>query len=378
MVLAFPIKQHSFPNTVKQTILLLLFPLVLAMQCKKSNKSPSSGTSAPIDLDVTVLASGLNHPWEILWGPDNFIWMTEREGKISRVNPANGTVELLLVIPDVIAQGEGGLLGMVLHPSFSVTPHVFVVYNFNSGSGYREKVVRYTYDGSTLVNPVTILSGINASTIHNGSRLLIIDNKLYISTGDAANANSAQNTSSLNGKLLRLNLDGTIPSDNPVPGNPYWTYGHRNAQGMVYANNKIYISEHGPSSDDEVNIIERGKNYGWPDVMGFCDNNSERDYCNSNKDPIQAWTPTIAPCGMDYYSGSQIPQWKNSLLLTTLKDARLYQLKLDASFTNVTSVNEYFANDYGRLRDICITPTGIVYISTSNGRNDKILAIKAK
>ena len=169
MVLAFPIKQHSFPNTVKQTILLLLFPLVLAMQCKKSNKSPSSGTSAPIDLDVTVLASGLNHPWEILWGPDNFIWMTEREGKISRVNPANGTVELLLVIPDVIAQGEGGLLGMVLHPSFSVTPHVFVVYNFNSGSGYREKVVRYTYDGSTLVNPVTILSAINASTIHNGT-----------------------------------------------------------------------------------------------------------------------------------------------------------------------------------------------------------------
>src|SRR5688572_1259418 len=243
MVLAFPIKQHSFPNTVKQTILLLLFPLVLAMQCKKSDKTPSSSTTTPIDLDVSVLASGLNHPWEILWGPDNFIWMTEREGKISRVNPSNGAVELLLVIPDVIAQGEGGLLGMVLHPSFTVTPHVFVVYNFNSGSGYREKVVRYTYDGSTLVNPVTILSGINASTIHNGSRLLIIDNKLYISTGDAANANSAQNTSSLNGKLLRLNLDGTVPSDNPVPGNPYWTYGHRNAQGMVYANNRIYVSE---------------------------------------------------------------------------------------------------------------------------------------
>lgn len=378
MILALPILQHSFLNTVRQLFLFLLFPLALAMQCKKTDKTSSSTSSTEADLDVTVLASGFNHPWEILWGPDNFIWMTEREGKISRVNPSNGAVIPILDIAEVAAQGEGGLLGMVLHPTFNTTPHVYVVYNYNSGSGYSEKVVRYTYDGTTLLNPVTILTGINASTIHNGSRLLIIDNKLYISTGDAANANSAQNKSSLNGKLLRLNLDGTIPVDNPVPGNPYWTYGHRNAQGMVYANKRIYVSEHGPASDDEINIIEKGKNYGWPDVMGLCESNSERDFCSSNTNPIQAWTPTIAPCGMDYYNNNAIAQWKNSLLLTTLKDARLYQLKLDASFSKITSVNEYFTNDYGRLRDICISPAGVVYISTSNGRNDKILAIKAR
>ena len=378
MVLALPIKQLSFLNIVKPILLILVFPLVLAMQCKKTEKTSSSSTSPAVELDVSVLASGLTHPWEILWGPDNFIWMTERGGKVSRVNPANGTVQPLLNIPDVVAQGEGGLLGMVLHPSFNITPHVFVVYNYNSSSGYGEKVVRYTYDGSTLVNPVMILSGISASTVHNGSRLLIVDNKLYISTGDAANPNLAQNTSSRNGKILRLNLDGTIPADNPVPGNPYWTYGHRNAQGMVYANNRIYISEHGPNNDDEINIIERGKNYGWPDVMGFCDNNSERDYCSSNTEPIKAWTPTIAPCGLDYYRGNTITQWKNSLLLTTLKDARLYQLKLDAGFTSITAVNEYFTNDYGRLRDLCISPAGVVYISTSNGSNDKIIMVKAK
>jgi len=379
MVFALPYSSLSNQHYMKRILPFLLLPLILALQCKKTDKTAATTTGSTVDLQVSVLASGLHHPWEILWGPDNFIWMTEREGRVSRVNPTNGSITPLITIPDVVAQGEGGLLGMVLHPDFSSTAQVFVVYNYTSSSGYREKVVRYSYDGTTLVNPITILSGINASTIHNGSRLLIIDHKLYISTGDAANSSNSQSTTSLNGKLLRVNLDGTIPGDNPLPGNPYWTYGHRNAQGMVFANNRIYISEHGPTSDDEINIIEKGKNYGWPMVEGPCNANDEQNHCTLNTDPIKAWTPTIAPCGMDYYNSNQIVQWKNSLLLTTLKNARLYQLKLDANFTGVSSVNEYFVNDYGRLRDLCISPAGTVYISTSNGgHNDKIIAVKAK
>ena len=119
-----------------------------------------------------------------------------------------------------------------------------------------------------------------------------------------------------------------------LPGNPYWSFGHRNPQGLVFANNILYSSEHGPDTDDEINIIEKGRNYGWPTVQGFCNECGEQSFCTANnvKEPIKAWTPTAAVSGMDYYNNNLIPQWKNSLLVVALKNARLYQLKLDNTF----------------------------------------------
>jgi glucose/arabinose dehydrogenase len=359
---------------------LLLFPLVAALHCKKSNHDNVQPGDAA-ELRDSVIASNLNFPWEILWGPDNQIWMTERGGRISRVNPATGTVTPLLTISEVVSNNEGGLLGMVLHPDFATTPQVFVVYDYNSGSNYREKVVRYTYNGTTLVNPAMLLDNISASSIHNGSRLVITpDLKLFITTGDASNQSFPQNTAAVNGKVLRINLDGSIPADNPVAGNPYWSFGHRNPQGLVYANNRLYSSEHGPNNDDEINIIEKGRNYGWPNVEGFCDNGSEQSFCSANnvRQPLKNWTPTAAVSGLDYYNSDLIPQWKNSLLVVALKNSRLYQMKLDDTFSTITQTNEYFTNDYGRMRDICISPGGKVYICTSNGGNDKIIEVTKK
>ncbi len=223
------------------------------------------------------------------------------------------------------------------------------------------------------------MDNIDASGIHNGCRLVIKDDKLYITTGDAANQPSAQNTSSLNGKVLRINLDGSIPSDNPIANNRVWSWGHRNAQGLVFAGNKLFSSEHGPANDDEINTIEKGRNYGWPTVEGKCNETSEQSFCTANniKEPIYTWTPTAAVCGMDFYNSDHLPQWKNSLLVTTLKNSRLYQLKLNAAQTEVTEAIEFFNNKYGRLRDICIAPDGKVYFSTSNGSNDKIVVVSA-
>lgn len=358
----------------KRSPVWLFLPVIAAIHCKKNDSDGSAGT---VPIKDSVIVSGLTHPWEILWGPDNFIWMTQRGGQVSRVNPTTGTVTPVFTITEVVSNGEGGLLGMVLHPNFNTTPHVFVVYNYNN-AGYREKVVRFTYNGTTLINPTPIIDNIAAASIHNGSRLVINGDKLFISTGDAANTTLPQNASSVNGKILRLNLDGSIPADNPVAGNPYWSLGHRNPQGLVFANNKLYSSEHGPSSDDEINIIEKGRNFGWPNVPGFCDGGAEQSFCSANNviEPIQAWTPTIATAGLDYYNHDEIPQWKNSLLLATLKDETLYQLKLDGSFSTVSSVSEYLHQDYGRLRDICISPVGRVYVCTSNGSNDKIIEIR--
>lgn len=349
---------------------------VLAACCEKKKGNDSNAT--PVGLKDTILVSNLAGPWEIVWGPDNNIWMTEIGGKISRVNPATGAVTTLFTITDVKAQGEGGLLGMALHPNFGNTPQVFVAYDYTSGSNYTEKVVRYTYNGTTLTSPQIIIDNIKASYNHDGCRLLITpDLKLFISTGDALDQSLPLNTSSINGKILRVNLDGSIPADNPIAGSPVWTFGHRNAQGLVFANNLLYSSEHGPDTDDEINIIEKGRNYGWPTVKGFCNTSAEQTYCTANnvREPLQIWTPTIAPSGMDYYNSDLIPQWKHSLLLATLKNSRLMQLKLNEARTGIDSVFEFYTSKYGRMRDVCISPQGKVYVCTSNGSNDKIIEI---
>jgi len=385
MVLAPLTSNKNLMALLKKASGILLVALAVAcVHCKKKSTTAPSNPPTPgsVVIKDSVIVQGLNYPWEILWGPDNFIWMTERGGKISRVNPATGSVTLVHTVTEVLSNNEGGMLGMVLHPNFSTTPHVFVTYNYNNAGNYREKIVRFTYNGTTLASPVTIIDNIAAASIHNGCRMVITpDLKLFITTGDASNQSLPQNTSSINGKVLRLNLDGTIPADNPVAGNPYWSFGHRNAQGLVFANNILYSSEHGPSNDDEINIIEKGRNYGWPTVHGYCDLSGEQTFCSANnvREPIKAWTPTAAVCGMDYYNSNLIPQWKNSLLMVALKNSRLYQMRLDAAFTSITETNEYFNSSYGRMRDICISPAGRVYICTSNGgNNDRIIEIKAQ
>jgi glucose/arabinose dehydrogenase len=362
-------------SSLKTLGFLLGLSLLTGVYCSKSNNNPAPVGQVP--LRDSVVAGNLQLPWEILWGPDDHIWMTERGGRISRFNPQTGNRSTLITISDVVSNGEGGLLGMALHPSFSSTPYVYVIYNYMNGGNYREKLVRYSYNSSsqTLGSPATLLDDIAAASIHNGSRLLIVGDKLFISTGDASNTSLAQTISSPNGKILRLNLDGSIPADNPQPGNPYWSWGHRNPQGLVYANGRLYSSEHGPSSNDEINIIEKGRNYGWPNVEGFCDESGESSFCSSQNvaEPIIAWTPTIATAGLDYYQHDLIPQWKNSLLLATLKNQRLYQLKLNATGNAIDSSATYLNGTYGRLRDICISPSGKVYVCSSNGGNSDVL-----
>ncbi len=322
-------------------------------------------------VNPTVIAENLDTPWEILWGPDDMIWMTERGGTVSRIDPESGNKEVLLEIDEVEEYGEGGLLGMVLHPNFEHPDSQFVYLVYNYDEGFRwERLVRYTYDSDTLIDPLILLDGIPGKYNHIGSRLLILpDRTILMSTGDAANSSLSLDTTSLAGKFLRINLDGSVPDDNPIAGSHIWSYGHRNPQGLVLASNGIlYSSEHGPSNDDELNILTKHGNYGWPEVMGFCDLSSEQSYCAANNvvEPIYAWTPTLAVCGLDYYDHDAIPEWKNSLLLASLKEDDLRVLKLNASGDAILSENIYFDNEYGRLRDICVSPEGEIFFATSN------------
>jgi len=360
-------------------IFAAIFSVVLLSTCKKN---PSNGDTDEPVVDATltdnVLTQGLSYPWEVLYGPDNKLWITERGGKISRVDPSTGAVTPVITLTDVVAQGEGGLLGMVLHPDFTATPEVFVAYNYNKNGVYTKKVVKFTYNGTTLINPVVLLDNVPAAVNHNGTRLAISpDKKLFITSGDAATSSRAQDQNNTAGKIQRINLDGSIPADNPIPGSSLWSYGHRNPQGLVFVGDRLYSSEHGNTTDDEVNIIQKGRNFGWPNVEGFCATGTEPSFCTLNNvvEPIFAWSPTIAPSGIDYYNNDAIPQWKNSLLLAVLKDSELLQLKLNATGDKVDVVNTFYKSTYGRLRDVAISPDGAVFIITSNGNNDKIIKV---
>jgi aldose sugar dehydrogenase len=314
--------------------------------------------------------NGMDIPWEIIYGPDDHIWVTERKGLVSRINPVTKTKSIVLnLIGTVYQNSESGLLGMVLHPDFETTPEVFMAYTYGTFSNIKEKVVKYTFNGTSLVNEVILIDNIIGNTTHNGSRISILpDNTLIFSTGDAQNTSLPQDVDEVNGKILRINLDGSIPADNPFAGNPVYSLGHRNVQGMLlHPNGKIYLSEHGASSDDEFQILEAGRNYGWPNVEGFCNLAGEQTFCAANnvKEPMIVWTPTIAPSDLVYYENPLIPELDGKVLMTVLKDKKLIAFDLNDDGTAVDQQVHYLTNVFGRLRDICIGPDKAIYLATN-------------
>lgn len=320
-------------------------------------------------LGVTTIASGLNVPWEIAWGPDNTIWITEQSGIVSRIDPESGRKKVLLDIPQVWRKRTSGLLGMALSPDMKNKPFVFLDYAFLKDSVPFSRLVRYTYSNDTLINPLILLE-IPAGNGHYGSRITISpDKKIIWATGDAQIDGAAQDTASLNGKILRINMDGTVPADNPIKGSFVWAWGFRNMEGLVYSpSGNLYTSEHGDATDDEVNLIQKDGNYGWPNIEGMANLPAEKIFHEKHHtiDPLKAWTPTIAPAGLDYYNNKAIPEWDHSLLLVTLKTQSLRVLGLNENGTGIISERVYLEKAYGRLRDLCISPSGDVYISTSN------------
>ncbi len=338
-------------------------------------------------IQQTIVATNLNVPWDMVYGQDGWIWITELGGNIKRMNPTTYEMQQIFTIPDVALFGFSvGLHSMVLDPNFVTSPYLYVHY---ANTMTTSKIVRYEYDATnnTLINPLIILGNIPAGVSHNGSRMVILGDKLFITLGDTYSTPAlAQDLNSINGKVLRMNLDGSIPSDNPMPSKYIWSFGHRNPQGLCYANGKMYSSEHGTGANDEINIIEVNRNYGWSTVEGVCNTAAEITFCTANnvKEPIWSWSPSIAPCGLDFYQNSAIPEWNNSLLLAVLKDKKLIQLKLNDDGTQIVQQNFLITNTYGRLRDVLVIPDGRVFICTSNrdytgtpiATDDRIIELK--
>jgi glucose/arabinose dehydrogenase len=305
---------------------------------------------------VVEVARGLEVPWSIVFAPDGRMLVTERPGRLRVIAKGVLQPQPLFTFRDVAAGSEDGLMGLALHPDFARNHLLYVSYTTSRDV----RVIRYRETGTTLVEPKTIVSGLPGARYHAGCRLKFgPDRKLYITTGDATDRNIAQQMNSLGGKVLRVNDDGSIPADNPFPNSPIWTLGNRNPQGIDWdpVSGLLFETEHGPSGfdgpggGDEVNILERGRNYGWPLVH-------HRESRSGLVSPLLEYTPAVAPASGVF--------WRNDFWFGCLRGEHVHHVVLDAKNRRRVVSEEKLFTEYGRIRDVAAGPDGALYFSTSN------------
>ncbi|WP_195250879.1 PQQ-dependent sugar dehydrogenase [Romboutsia sp. 1001713B170207_170306_H8] len=338
--------------------------------------------SRQITYEIEVIAQNLNVPWAIDISNDKRIYFTERSGSIRVIenNILNPNPLIRFELP-FVAQGEGGLMGIALDPNYSQNHYIYVMHSYSDNNKILNRVIRLLERNNTLSIDKILLDQIPDNQFHNGGRIKISpDRKLYITTGDAQNPSLSQDTSSLAGKILRIELNGNIPIDNLFPNSPVYSLGHRNPQGLAWSsNNVLYSSEHGQSAHDEINLIIPGGNYGWPLVQGYEDSN----VITIQKPLVHSQEETWAPSGIAFANKGD---WKDKLLVANLHGQQLLVMSLNDNKTEVINIESFFKNNYGRLREVIQGNDGYIYISTSNrdGRgnpnefDDKILRLVSK
>lgn len=311
---------------------------------------------------INSIAVDLFVPWALDLSPNGDIYYTERNGNVRKIQNGMPLDEPLITLPPPFSsQGEGGLMGIALDPDFSQNHYLYIMYTYTENNQIFNRVARLVEQNNKTTFDQIILDMIPGGRIHNGGRIKIgPDQKLYITTGDTGNSSLAQDLSSLAGKILRINLDGSIPEDNPFRDSSIYSYGHRNPQGLTWSDkNILYSTEHGRRAHDEVNIIYPGANYGWPLVEGY-DVISD---LQTQRPIIQSGDVTWAPSGITYIN--QGP-WAGKLLIACLRGEKLLLLSLDESGTLVTAVDPWLEGEYGRLREVVQWEDGSVYVTTSN------------
>lgn len=332
-----------------------------------SNNSPSETAR------IATIATGLDTPWAIAFLPDKTMLVTERPGRIQRIDPNKTSLPApAMEIAQVKEAGEGGLLGITLHPDFLTNNFVYLYYTYNlSGSGTLNRVVRMMYKDNNLSDEIILVDRIPGASNHNGGRIRFgPDGMLYVTTGDAQEPSQAQNKNSLAGKILRVTDTGQ-----PAPGNPFGTMvyslGHRNPQGIAWdSSGRLWSTEHGRSGIqsglDEINMIEPGKNYGWPEIQG----DEKREGMERPK--LHSGPSTWAPAGAAIIG--------ESLFFAGLRGQTLYETAIPS---DQAGPRGHFISEYGRIREVISGPDGMLYITTSNrdGRgipgndDDKIIRI---
>lgn len=328
-------------------------------------------------LELRRIAGPLENPWGMAFLPDGGILVTERPGRLRLVDAA-GRLDPQPVagVPPVWARGQGGLLDVALAPDFATSRLVYLSYAAPVEGGAATRVARARLGEGGLAGLEVVLTAGPAGTTgrHFGSRLVFgRDGKLYVSSGERGQMERAQRLDDLAGKILRIEPDGRVPIDNPFLGRAgvrpeIWAYGIRNAQGMALhpTTGELWEHEHGARGGDEVNVIERGANYGWPLVTHGVDYSGlpigRGKTMPGVTDPLHTWVPSIAPSGMAFYTGERIPGWKGSLLVGALAGEMLVRLELDGR--RVVREHRLLEDEIGRIRDVREGPDGLVYLLT--------------
>lgn len=342
-----------------------------------------------VPYQVEVVATDLFVPWSLVFTSSERILVTERSGTIRIIERGQLQVEPLVEFTEVSSSGEEGLMGLTKDPHYDDNHWLYLCLAYDNAGQLMDKVIRVNDNGTSVSDATVLFDAIPAAQYHAGCRVQFgPDEKLYITTGDATDKNIAQDLSSLGGKILRINADGSIPSDNPWSNSPVWSYGHRNSQGLAWhpVTQQLFATEHGPSGfdgpagGDEINLIERGANYGWPLVS----------HTNTKADtvvPLLVFTPAVAPAAALFYSGDVFPQFKNNLLFTGLKGEGIYRVILsDRDNRSVVSYERINDINVGRIREIIQSPDGLIYFTTSNrdgrgevrGGDDKMYRLQVK
>ncbi|MDI3539820.1 MAG: hypothetical protein PWQ52_943 [Methanolobus sp.] len=365
------------------TLIAILVITALACGCLSSQRGTdlppannlSSGPAEEYPL-ASLVADELEIPWSLSFLPDgSSMIFTERPGRVRLIDNEEGLLaNPLLTIGEVEHTGEGGLLGITVHPDFENNSFIYVYYTYREDDRLFNKVVRYTENNRELAGADVIINSIPGGGNHNGGRIAFgPDGMLYITTGDAGEDFLAQDPGSLAGKILRVTDEGDIPGDNPFPGSPVYTLGHRNPQGLAWdEQGKLWSTEHGPLTRDELNVIKAGNNYGWPEITG--DGTAQGMESPLIHSGVQTW----APSGAAYFNGS--------VFFAGLRGQALYEASVDTGDgTDNMELQEHFSGEFGRLRDVVAGPDGNLYLLTSNldgrGRpvsgDDRIIRINA-
>lgn len=335
-----------------------------------SNAETFTAENSQTRFRVETVASGLEVPWAFAWLPNGDMLFTERPGRVRIIEKGKLRAEPVYTVPDVEPSSESGLMDVSLHPNFAVNNFVYLAYAYR-GDGKRVRVVRYKFADGKLTEPKTVIENIPAAPNHAGTRVRFgPDGKLYVTTGDATDRQIAQQMNNLGGKTLRLNDDGTTPPDNPFVNQQgarpeIWSIGHRNAQGLAWqpGSGLMFQTEHGPSGfdgpggGDEVNIVEAGKNYGWPVVH-------HQESRAGMVDPLLVYTPACAPASGAFYNADKFPEFKGNFFFGCLRGTRIIRVVLNGR--NVVKQENLLEGNLGRIREIAQGPDGFIYFSTSN------------
>jgi glucose/arabinose dehydrogenase len=328
---------------------------------------------------VETVADGLDHPWAVAQLPDGRFLITERGGRLLLLDGPGAKPRGISGVPPVFARGQGGLLDVALHPDYNKNGWIYLAFAKPIGDGAHTAIVRGKLDNDRLTDLETVFDPpadqATSRPVHFGCRLAF-DGRghLFFSIGDrggpATPDNPAQDLSQIAGKIHRIHDDGRIPADNPFVDTPgampsIWAYGSRNAQGLVYdsATGRLWETEHGPRGGDELNLIRRGANYGWPLVTHGINYNgttiTEKTSAPGMEDPIVDWTPVIAASGLALYQGDKFPRWRGNLFAGGLAGQRLVRLELNGP---AVTAQEVLLKDTGRIRDVRAFDDGFLYI----------------